>query len=1068
MKRGRWALAIAIAGLAGIAGCSGKGAEEQTVAAHQALDGSPVLPGGLTVSGGSRIISDSSVNGAFAFNAYGGAAEGGQVLLSQDCPKDNPDCMWTYRRGMLVSASNTSLAIRPDGSAQDHASLVLSSSCTPDVQECTWMWQKGMFRNLADTTLAIHADDGASQLGALSLSNACSESDTDCTWTLESARISLGADPRTGLYAGHAPADSSQLGLRPLWPCPSDDTHCTWTLKQGVIRSDADPTLAIGAWDPVPGSPARFSASCTASSPNCRWQLTPYRIESEVVAQGMGGPTGFALSPLGGPLTDDSPADVSIGLAPTLGRSLANVECVDSTPSNPACDPGYACWQIPPASPPGAPVNDQCLSECEDNNNPNCRLEIASTDPVAWSAEPAPKARWTVIHLFFADGDFSWSTLMEMEKMGWSGSTQEVNFLALVDTPAVFDTALQHSPLYRGGGTYLRINRNAAPTVLKELGEIDMGDPEVLADVVQFAATYFPADHYAVEFYDHGSGWGGCCGDADGGDGQQGLGPLNIAYGSTDGGPWGAHGQTLALMNEAIGGSKLSLVFFFACLMGSWEVGEATSPFAQYMVGSEQESSPSLRYQEVYRQLIGEPTMTPAQLASSLAITYPWNDADDPHYWTTMAAYDLASPTIFGEGGALSRAIDDLAMAIQDPVTFECVEAARQAATGFPSNDPAVERRDLYDLADRIGTACADYGITPLTTAVKQAVGDGTPHAVIARNNPPDREDPHGMTVIIPSRCTRVWPEYYNGPGSYWAQTTHWGDFVRAFSPPMEDRAPDGSPMPPTAVTVTSGANLSATLDWTASPTRGVYYTVARGTSPGVYPTIISTGPTATATTVTDSGLDSGTRYYYAVTATNCGTSDAAPEVSIGPPNVSIVVPADNAQFPAPANIPIVASATAVDPGSQITKVEFYRGDTLLRTDRFPPYAHTWFGAPAGSYVLTAKAYDNRGFVATSAPITVNVGGSSDPCSGLCSPWAVKPGPGIQEGYLGTAAVCHETTANVSGGNCGNMTGRTLKVNGTTMTCNGQTWSSLPPKRNNGYCIQVTAGGYAYAYYTTW
>jgi hypothetical protein len=475
-----------------------------------------------------------------------------------------------------------------------------------------------------------------------------------------------------------------------------------------------------------------------------------------------------------------------------------------------------------------------------------------------------------------------------------------------------------------------------------------------------------------------------------------------------------------------------------------------------------------LRYEEVYRQLIGEPTMTPAQLASSFATTYPWSDGDDPHYWTPMAAFDLASPAIFGGGGVLSAAVNDLAMAIQDPVYFDCVEAARQAATGFPSNDPAVERRDLYDLADRIGIACAAHGITPLTNAVKQAVGDGTPHAVIARNNPADHEDPHGMTIIIPARCSRVWPQYYGGPGSYWAQWTQWGDFVRAFSPPTDDRAPDGAPMPPAAVTVTSGASLSATLNWLASPTRGVYYTVVRGTSPGVYTTTISTGPNATATTVTDNGLDAAARYYYAVSATNCGTSAAAPEVSIGPPSVSITAPANNASYAAPATIAISASATPLDPGTSISKVEFYRGGTLLGTDRFAPYAYTWPGASAGSYVLTAKAYDNRGFVATSAPITVNVTASNDPCAGLCSPWVVKPGPGIQEGYLGTAAICHETTANVLGGNCGNMAGRTLKVNGTTMTCNGQTWALLPAKRNNGYCIQVTGGGYAYAYYTTW
>jgi hypothetical protein len=292
---------------------------------------------------------------------------------------------------------------------------------------------------------------------------------------------------------------------------------------------------------------------------------------------------------------------------------------------------------------------------------------------------------------------------------------------------------------------------------------------------------------------------------------------------------------------------------------------------------------------------------------------------------------------------------------------------------------------------------------------------------------------------------------------------------VRAFSPPSVDLTADGRPQPPTNLTAAGGPSSGATLSWYASATRGVYYTLVRGTSPGVYTTTVSTGPTATATTVTDSGLDPATRYYYGVSANQCGTtSDSAPEVSIGPPSVSITAPANNTSYTAPATIAISASATALDAGSSISKVEFYRGSTLLGTARTAPYAYTWPSAPAGSYVLTAKAYDNRGFIATSAPITVNVTGSTDPCNGLCSPWVVKPGPGIQEGYLGTAAICHETKANLAGGNCGNMSWRTLKVNGTTMTCNGQTWSTLPAKRNGGYCIQVSSGGYAYAYYTTW
>jgi hypothetical protein len=81
----------------------------------------------------------------------------------------------------------------------------------------------------------------------------------------------------------------------------------------------------------------------------------------------------------------------------------------------------------------------------------------------------------------------------------------------------------------------------------------------------------------------------------------------------------------------------------------------------------------------------------------------------------------------------------------------------------------------------------------------------------------------------------------------------------------------------------------------------------------------------------------------------------------------------------------------------------------------------------------------------------------------------VFTGPNYSGSNLGTGATCHQTTANLSSGNCGNFaSGRTFKVNGQTMTCNWSNWSSLPAKRNGGYCLQASAGNYSYAGFTTW
>ena len=113
-----------------------------------------------------------------------------------------------------------------------------------------------------------------------------------------------------------------------------------------------------------------------------------------------------------------------------------------------------------------------------------------------------------------------------------------------------------------------------------------------------------------------------------------------------------------------------------------------------------------------------------------------------------------------------------------------------------------------------------------------------------------------------------------------------------------------------------------------------------------------------------------------------------------------------------------------------------------------------------GPYTVTAASGGKSG----TASVTVT-GGGSTPCAGLCTSPVVFTTQNYQSGNIGTGATCHETTANLIGGNCSNISSRTLKVNNTTMSCNG--WA-LPAKRNGGYCIQVTAGEPSWTSFATW
>ncbi len=88
-------------------------------------------------------------------------------------------------------------------------------------------------------------------------------------------------------------------------------------------------------------------------------------------------------------------------------------------------------------------------------------------------------------------------------------------------------------------------------------------------------------------------------------------------------------------------------------------------------------------------------------------------------------------------------------------------------------------------------------------------------------------------------------------------------------------------------------------------------------------------------------------------------------------PTVSISSPVNNSTYTAPASVMINVSAN--DSDGSVTKVEFYRDAVKLGEALSSPYQYIWTNAPAGTYVLTAKATDNLGLVNTSSPVSITV-----------------------------------------------------------------------------------------------
>jgi hypothetical protein len=144
-------------------------------------------------------------------------------------------------------------------------------------------------------------------------------------------------------------------------------------------------------------------------------------------------------------------------------------------------------------------------------------------------------------------------------------------------------------------------------------------------------------------------------------------------------------------------------------------------------------------------------------------------------------------------------------------------------------------------------------------------------------------------------------------------------------------------------------------------------------------------------------GVPVGNYTFRARAYDNLGVYTDSPDVSVAvntPPTVSITAPANNAVITAPASFNLQANATDAD--GNLSKVEFYRGTTLLGEDTSSPYSWSLNNVSWGTYTYTVKAYDALGSVVTSSGVNVVV--NQPPTIGLSA-------SSVQGGYSAPADI---------------------------------------------------------------
>jgi hypothetical protein len=196
------------------------------------------------------------------------------------------------------------------------------------------------------------------------------------------------------------------------------------------------------------------------------------------------------------------------------------------------------------------------------------------TDGTDGTSEPVPEgtAGWTVLVYSIADTDLEPFLLDDVAEMGDVGSGPGVNIVSLVDRAGDYSSDPVLGIADWQGGKLLRIGEGSAE-VLADLGDVNTGDPQLLADFIATGISEFPAERYALIISDHGASWPGV-----GGDESTGFDGLSLA--ELDAGIAGG----LA----AAGVERLDLLGFDACLMATYEVASTLAPRARRLLASQE------------------------------------------------------------------------------------------------------------------------------------------------------------------------------------------------------------------------------------------------------------------------------------------------------------------------------------------------------------------------------------------------------------------------------------------------------------------------------------------------
>jgi hypothetical protein len=342
---------------------------------------------------------------------------------------------------------------------------------------------------------------------------------------------------------------------------------------------------------------------------------------------------------------------------------------------------------------------------------------------------------WTVMTYMIADTNLEYFQMEDMAEQEAVGSRPGFNLISYVDRSADYSEDAVIGIDNWVGAKVIEVKRGGKSEVKLEPGEVNTGDPAVLAGFLEYAISEYPAAHYALIINDHGSSWPGVGADGSADNDQLTLDDRH--EGIADG-------------LDAGGLDKLDMIGFDACLMATYETASTLQDVADRMVAS-QELEPGYGWNYTALETAARGGSVD-DLAESIITAFDEQSTSEGEAQVTLSAIDLTKMP------AVDTAVDALAQALIDDAADVGPSVGRSLAQSLGFG--ATPEYDFYmtDLAMLADGISAEGAASSEADAVTAAIED----AVLEKMDGPATQGASGMAIYFPPQQA-VFNDEYTG-----------------------------------------------------------------------------------------------------------------------------------------------------------------------------------------------------------------------------------------------------------------------------------------------------------------